>query len=78
MRNSYCEVQAAHTHVCAHVVPAWQVRTFPLQWQYDFSQMLVSDRPASQDTWVAFVIVSAERTAAIARMKRILLVGKVG
>ena len=39
--------------------------------------MLVSDRSASQDTWVAFVIVKAERTAAIARMKRILLVEKV-
>ena len=40
--------------------------------------MLVSDRPDSQDTWVAFVIVKAERTAAIARMKRILLVEKIG
>ena len=40
--------------------------------------MLVSDMPASQATWVAFVIVKAERTAAIARMKRILLVEKVG
>ncbi len=40
--------------------------------------MLVSDRPASQDTWVAFVIVKTERTAAIARMKRILLIEKVG
>ena len=35
--------------------------------------MLVSDRPAWQDTWVALVIVKeAERTAAMARMKRIL------
>lgn len=73
-----CDFQAEHTHVCAHVVPAWQVRTAPSQKQYDFSQMLVSDRPASQDTWVAFVMVKAERTAAIARMKRILLVEKVG
>ena len=40
--------------------------------------MLVSERSASQDTWVAFVIVKAERTAAIARMKRILLIEKVG
>ncbi len=40
--------------------------------------MLVSDRPAWQTTLVAFVIVKAERTAAIARMKRILLVEKVG
>ena len=35
--------------------------------------MLVSDKPASQATWVAVVIVKAERTAAMARTKRILL-----
>lgn len=61
----------------AHVVPFWQVSFIPLQRQYLCSQSLVSDRPASQDTWVAFVIIKAERTAAMARMKRILLVEKV-
>ena len=70
--------QAAHKHDCAHVVPASQVRTMPSQWQYVFSQMLVSDRPASQDTWVAVVMVRAERTAAMARVKRILLAEMVG
>ena len=39
--------------------------------------MLVSDKPASQATWVAVVIVKAERTAAMARTKRILLAEKV-
>ena len=50
----------------------------PSQKQYVFSQMLVSDRPALQTTLVALVIVKAERTAAIAKVKRILLVEKVG
>ena len=40
--------------------------------------MLVSDRPPWQTTLLALVIVKAERTAAIARMKRILLVKKAG
>ena len=39
--------------------------------------MLVSDRPSSQDT-PACATVKAERTAAIARMKRILVVEEVG
>lgn len=64
------------TQVDAHEVPASQVRTYSSQWQYVFSQMLVSDRPASQDTWVALVIVKAERTAAIAMNERILLADK--
>ena len=78
LRNSYSDLQAAHTQKLWHSVPAWQVRISPLHKQYLLSQSLVPDRPASQDTLVAFVIVKAERTAAIATMKRMLLVEKVG
>ena len=44
----------------------------PSQKHNFFSQMLVSESPALQLTWVAVVNDKAESTAAIARMKRIL------